>query len=60
MSVSALMGKQVAELQQTVSLSLMQSQLATQTAHATVMMEQLSAATPAPHPFKGGAIDVKA
>jgi putative salt-induced outer membrane protein YdiY len=57
MTLSSIMGKQVGELQQTVQLSLLQSQLSTQAAQATVMLEKMNEAS-APHPFKGNHIDV--
>ncbi|MCA1066479.1 hypothetical protein QTG56_10135 [Rossellomorea sp. AcN35-11] len=59
MDVSSLMGKQVAELQRTLSMNLLKSQMATQTAQVTVMMKEMQASQPAPHPSKGHAIDVK-
>ncbi|MGM7636311.1 putative motility protein [Bacillaceae bacterium SAS-127] len=59
MELSAMMGKQVAELQQTLSLNLLKSQMATQTAQAIQMMETLPKVQAAPHPHKGAAIDIK-
>ncbi len=60
MELSSMMGKQVAELQQTLGLNLLKSQMATQTAQAVKMMEALPKSEQAPHPFKGTAVDMKA
>ncbi|MGM0847321.1 MAG: polyribonucleotide nucleotidyltransferase [Bacillota bacterium] len=62
MNLSAMMSRQTAELQQTVSLSLLQSQMASQMAGATAMMENMTEAgqiKDAPHPFKGSSVDLK-
>ncbi|MBM7649721.1 hypothetical protein JOC78_002695 [Bacillus ectoiniformans] len=59
MELSAMMGKQVAELQQTLSMNLLKSQMATQTAQAITMMDSLPKSPPAPHPYKGAGIDLK-
>ncbi|RIW35634.1 hypothetical protein D3H55_07045 [Bacillus salacetis] len=62
MNLSAMMGRQTAELQHTLNLSLLQSQMASQMAGATAMMENMTDASgqkEAPHPFKGGTIDLK-
>ena len=59
MDVSSMMGKQVAELQRTLSMNLLKSQMATQTAHVTVMMKEMQVSQPAPHPDKGHVLDVK-
>ncbi|MCA0150901.1 MULTISPECIES: hypothetical protein [Rossellomorea] len=59
MEMSSMMGKQVAELQRTLSMNLLKSQMATQTAQVTVMMRDLQASQPAPHPSKGHAVDIK-
>ncbi len=56
MDISSMMGKQVAELQRTLSMNLLKSQMATQAAQVTVMMKDMQ---PAPHPSKGHAVDVK-
>ena len=58
-----MMSKQVAQLQQTVSMSIMQSALSQQAAGAIAMMESASQAAtpaPAPHPHKGASIDLQA
>lgn len=60
MELSAMMGKQVAELQQTLSMNLLKSQMATQTAQAITMMDSLPQTPSAPHPYKGAGIDLKA
>ncbi|MGM0853626.1 MAG: hypothetical protein ACQEWI_13580 [Bacillota bacterium] len=59
MEVSSMMGKQVAELQRTLSMNLLKSQMATQTAQATVMMKEMQVSQLAPHPDKGHVLDVK-
>jgi hypothetical protein len=62
MNLSAMMSRQTAELQHTLNLSLLQSQMASQVAGATAMMENMTdaaASKEAPHPFKGGSIDLK-
>ncbi|WP_203361411.1 putative motility protein [Bacillus sp. REN10] len=59
MELSSIMGKQVAELQQTLSLNLLKSQMATQTAQAIQMMDTLPNVPSAPHPHKGTMIDIK-
>ncbi|WP_269146715.1 hypothetical protein [Rossellomorea vietnamensis] len=43
MEMSSIMGKQVAELQRTLSMNLLKSQMATQTAQVTVMMRDMQA-----------------
>ena len=62
MNLSAMMSRQTAELQHTLNLSLLQSQMASQMAGATAMMEKMTVpaqVSDAPHPFKGGSIDLK-
>ncbi len=59
MDISSIMGKQVAELQHTLSMNLLKSQMATQTAQVTVMMKEMQVSQPAPHPSKGLMVDVK-
>jgi hypothetical protein len=59
MNVSSIMGKQVAELQRTLSMNLLKSQMSTQAAHVTVMLQDMQAANTAPHPGKGLNVDVK-
>ena len=61
MELSAMMGQQLASLQQTVSLSVLQSQLSTSAAQAVVMQNDMQAAQPqaAPHPYAGNIIDLK-
>jgi hypothetical protein len=63
MNISELMGKQVAELQHTLNLTLLKSQMSTQTAAVTTMIEDMTSiqkATPAPHPNLGKTVDIKA
>ncbi|WP_377109052.1 hypothetical protein [Rossellomorea sp. GCM10028870] len=57
--VSSMMGKQVAELQRTLSMNLLKSQMATQTAQATVMMKEMQVSQPAPHPDQGHVLEVR-
>lgn len=59
-NISAMMGKQAAQLQQTLSLNLLKSQMATQAAHATVMLEDMENSQPAqaPHPTLGNSVDL--
>ncbi|PFA64028.1 hypothetical protein CN378_16095 [Bacillus sp. AFS015802] len=59
MEISSMMGKQVAELQRTLSMNLLKSQMATQAAQVTVMMKDMQVSQPAPHPSKGHVVDVK-
>ena len=59
MDISSMMGKQVAELQRTLSMNLLKSQMATQTAQVTVMMKEMQVSKPSPHPSKGLVVDVK-
>jgi hypothetical protein len=59
MNVSSMMGKQVAELQRTLSMNLLKSQMSTQAAHVTVMLQDMKEANAAPHPSKGLSIDLK-
>lgn len=61
MTLSSITAGQVSQLQQTLSMNLLQSQIATQAAHVTVMMEdftQAQASLPS-HPSLGSKIDVK-
>ncbi len=61
MNVSSIMGKQLAELQHTLSMNLLKSQMSTQAAQVTVMMKDMQASQNATvsHPSKGHAIDLK-
>ncbi|WP_456273582.1 polyribonucleotide nucleotidyltransferase [Bacillus sp. AK031] len=62
MNLSSIMSRQTAELQHTLNLSLLQSQMASQVAGATAMMEKMvepANASEAQHPFKGNSIDLK-
>jgi hypothetical protein len=59
MNLSSIMGKQVAELQRTLSMNLLKSQMSTQAAHVTVMLQDMHSANAAPHPSKGLNVDVK-
>ncbi|KMK91369.1 putative motility protein [Rossellomorea marisflavi] len=56
MNLSSIMSRQVADLQHTVSLSLMKTQMATQAAQAVVMLQDMKEAS---HPHKGTVIDQK-
>ena len=62
MELSSMMAAQVSQLQQTVSLSMMQMAQATQAAQATVMLDDFSKAQAsvqaAPHPTLGKLVDV--
>ncbi|MGG3739394.1 polyribonucleotide nucleotidyltransferase [Aeribacillus pallidus] len=62
MNLSSIMGKQVAELQHTLNLNLLKSQMATQTAQVTTMLEDLRETNQhvAPHPYKGKVVDIQA
>ncbi|MCA1056803.1 hypothetical protein LCM10_17710 [Rossellomorea aquimaris] len=57
-NVSSIMGKQVAELQHTLSMNLLKSQMSTQAANVTVMLRDMQT-NHAPHPTKGQAVDLK-
>ncbi|MFD2681681.1 polyribonucleotide nucleotidyltransferase [Bacillus seohaeanensis] len=59
MNISSMMGKQVAELQHTLSMNLLSSQMSTQTAQATVMLEDFRENQAASHPYKGQSLDIK-
>ncbi len=60
MEISSIMAKQTAQLQQTASLSIMNSAMTQQAAGAVAMLEAMNnqGGTP-PHPYKGQAIDLK-
>lgn len=64
MQLSSFMSQNLNALQHTVSMSLLDSQLSTQTAQAKVMMDDLSQAQNetkgAPHPTSGQNLDMKA
>lgn len=60
MEISSMMSQQLASLQQTVSMSLLSSSLATNAAQAVVMLDDLQASASAPHPYAGSKIDFKA
>ena len=62
MELSAMMSQQLASLQQTVSMSVLQSQLSTSAAQAVVMLNDMQASQPqaASHPYAGNNIDLKA
>jgi len=62
MELSAMMSQQLASLQQTVSMSILQSQLSTSAAQAVVMLNDMQASQPqvAMHPYAGNIIDLKA
>lgn len=63
MEISSMMASNVAELQRTLSTNLLKSQMATQAAHATVMLNDfMNAQAPtnqSPHPTLGNRIDLK-
>lgn len=56
-----MMAKQAAQMQHTASLGIMNSALSQQAAGAVAMLETMNnqGGTPAPHPHKGHAIDLK-
>ena len=61
MNMSSIMGAQLSQLQQTVSLSMLNMAQATQAAGAMVMLQDFTntqAATQAPHPTLGKRFDV--
>ncbi|MDQ0216555.1 hypothetical protein J2S13_003017 [Oikeobacillus pervagus] len=61
MDISTIMAKQVSELQHTLNLNLLKSQMATQAAQVTNMMKAMNTNHhEAPHPYKGQSIDVQA
>lgn len=61
MEISSIMAKQTAQIQQTASLSIMNSAMTQQAAGAVAMLEAMNnqGGTPAPHPHKGQMIDLK-
>jgi hypothetical protein len=63
MNISHFMGAQLAQLQQTISLSMLDMAQATQAAGATVMLEDFAKAQAeiqqAPHPTLGQHLDVR-
>lgn len=61
MEISSMMSAQVASLQQTVQMSILDKAMNTGTATAVQMMEALpqTQAVPAAHPYKGQSIDVQ-
>lgn len=63
MGISSIMANNVAELQRTLSTSLLKSQMATQAAHATVMLNDFmngqAPTNTSPHPTLGNRIDLK-
>lgn len=63
MNMSAMMGQQLASLQHTLNLSILKSQMASQTALVTTMLEDMNDSQPvaeAPHPTLGKVVDIKA
>ena len=62
MEISAMMSQQLASLQQTVSMSVLQSQLSTSAAQAVAMLNDMQASQRqvAMHPYAGNSIDFKA
>ncbi|MFB1080339.1 putative motility protein [Jeotgalibacillus sp. JSM ZJ347] len=61
MEISSIMTKQTAQMQQTASLSILNTAMTTQAAGAVAMLETMNnqGGTPAPHPHKGHTIDLK-
>ncbi|MDF0728375.1 polyribonucleotide nucleotidyltransferase [Cytobacillus sp. S13-E01] len=63
MDISSIMANNVAEIQRTLSSNLLKSQMATQAAQATVMLDDLTKAQAstqqAPHPTHGNRLDLK-
>ena len=61
MELSAMMSQQLASLQQTVSMSVLQSQLSTSAAQAVIMLNDMQASQPhtASHPYAGNILDLK-
>jgi len=68
MDINSIMGAQLSQLQHTVSLSMLKTVQAAQTAGATVMMQDFAktqdsiqqTAQAAPHPSAGKMIDIRA
>ncbi|MCH1625421.1 polyribonucleotide nucleotidyltransferase [Fredinandcohnia quinoae] len=62
MNISSIMSNNVLELQRTLSMNLLKSQMATQAAQAVVMLEDFNssakAGTSAPHPTLGKSVDI--
>ncbi|RNC99286.1 putative motility protein [Lysinibacillus halotolerans] len=58
MDINSIMSAQVAQLQQTVQMSIMDKSLNLATASTVEMLEQMSEQTNSPHPYKGTVIDV--
>ncbi|OLN21665.1 hypothetical protein BTO30_13680 [Domibacillus antri] len=60
MELSSIMEGQVADLRRTLNVNLLKSQMATQTAAVTAMIQQMPAPAvqEAPHPYKGTVVDV--
>ncbi|OMP67398.1 hypothetical protein [Domibacillus epiphyticus] len=60
MELSSIMSGQLADLRRTLNVNLLKSQVATQTAFVTAMIQQMPATADqgAPHPYKGAALDV--
>ncbi|MCM3723199.1 YjfB family protein [Solibacillus isronensis] len=61
MELNAIMSAQLASLQQTVQMSILDKAMNTGAATAVQMIEAMPQpqATPAPHPYKGQTIDVQ-
>lgn len=58
MDINSIMSAQVAQLQQTVQMSIMDKSLNLATASTVEMLEQMSDQTNSTHPYKGTVIDV--
>lgn len=57
------MSRQLADMQQVLSINLLKSQMATQAAHVTIMLEDMTEGqtiAKAPHPTLGKTIDTSA
>ncbi|CAM3854532.1 putative motility protein [Alkalicoccus chagannorensis] len=64
MDISSMMQAQTAQLQQTVSMSLLKSSLSTDAAQSINMLEKMnegsaSTSAEAPHPTSGSSIDIR-
>lgn len=58
MDINSIMSAQVAQLQQTVQMSIMDKSLNLATASTVEMLEQMTEQTNANHPYKGTVIDI--
>jgi hypothetical protein len=60
MEINSLMSAQVAQLQQTLQMSILDKSLNMGAASAVEMLETMSVQQPASHPYKGQIIDIQA